>query len=136
MTPSLTGNMFWVFLETKLEAPSFVSQKTGIWIYCCKMRCFKLHSTQNMFCFVNNNIELPWAVCNKKKKAFLLFSFLLLKHVRIKYIAWKAYFWLVCREIVLLPALLQLENIFFQFAANYPGFYFILLKTTFLHVSG
>ena len=92
MTPSLTGNMFWVFLETKLEAPSFVSQKTGIWIYCCKMRCFKLHSTQNMFCFVNNNIELPWAVYKKKIKAFLLFSFLLLKHVRIKYIAWKAYF--------------------------------------------
>ena len=47
----------------------------------------------------------------------------------------KSIFWFVCRKIVLLSALLHLRKFFFQFAVSHPGFYFVLLKTTFLLVS-
>ena len=74
---------FWVFFATKVEASSLISQKTAIWFYRCKIRCFKLHITNNMFCFVNNSIGLPWALSCKKS----VFAFLLLKHVAISFIA-------------------------------------------------
>ena len=63
--------MFWVFFATKVEDSSFISQKTAIWFYRCKIQCFKLHITDNMFCFVNNSIGLPWALyCKKSVFAF------------------------------------------------------------------
>ena len=63
--------MFWVFFATKVEDSSFISQKTAIWFYRCKIQCLKLHITDNMFCFVNNSIGLPWALyCKKSVFAF------------------------------------------------------------------
>ena len=79
----LLPKTFWVFFATKVEASSLISQKTAIWFYRCKIRCFKLHITNNMFCFVNNSIGLPWALSCKKS----VFAFLLLKHVAISFIA-------------------------------------------------
>ena len=79
----LLPKTFWVFFATKVEASSLISQKTAIWFYRCKIRCFKLHFTNNMFCFVNNSIGLPWALSCKKS----VFAFLLLKHVAISFIA-------------------------------------------------
>ena len=71
-----------------------------------------------MFCFVHNNTGLPWAIYHKKK-AFLLF---VAKTRWNQLYSIKSIFWLVCRKIVSLPALLHLEKVFFQFAAGHPGF--------------
>ena len=40
-------------------------------------------------------------------------------------------FWFVCRKIGMLPALLHLKRVFYQFAKAYANFYLILLKKTF-----
>ena len=85
------------------------------------MRCLKLHSTQNMFCVVNNNIELPWAIYHKKKKRFC-FCFFVAETRWNQLYSRKSIFRFVCRKIVLLPAFLHLEKIFFQFAAKLPWF--------------
>ena len=79
---------------------------------------FKLHSTHNIFCYVNNITGLPWAIYHTKK-AFLLF---VAKTRWNQLYSIKSIFWLVCRKIVSLPALLHLEKVFFQFAASHPGF--------------
>ena len=79
---------------------------------------FKLHSTHNIFCFVNNNTGLPWALYHKKK-TFLIF--IAKTHWNQLY-SIKSIFWFLCRKIVSLPALLHLEKVFFQFAASHPGF--------------
>ena len=119
MTLSLTENMFWVFLQLHWKLWALYHKKTVIWFYCCKMRCLKLHSIQNMFCLVNNNIELPWAIY-RKKKAFLIFLFFVAETRWNQLYKRKSIFWFVCRKIVLLPALLHLGKIFFQFAAKLP----------------
>ena len=135
MTISLTENMFWIFLQLHWKLRALYHKKTAIWFYCCKMRCLKLHSIQNMFCFVNNNIELPWAIYHKKKR-FWFFCFLLLKHVGISYIREKAYFGLFAAKLCCCQRYCTWEKFSSSLQQNYPGFYFILLKTTFLLVSG
>ena len=87
------------------------------------MRCFNLHSTENMFCFVNQNIGLPWAIHHQKKR----FCFFVAKTRWNQLYSIKSIFWFVCRKIVLLPALLHREKVFFQFAASHPDFHFTLL---------
>ena len=105
-------------------------KKTAIWFYHWKLRCFKLHNTDNMFCFVINNIGLPWALYRKKK----CFCFFLAKTRCNQLYSIRSKFWFVCRKIVLLPVLLHVEKVFFQFAVSHPDFHFTLLKTTFLPV--
>ena len=113
--------MFWVFLQLHWKLKALYNRKTAIWFYCCKMHCLKLHSTQNMFCVVNNNIELPWAIYHKKKKRFC-FCFFVAETRWNQLYSRKSIFRFVCRKIVLLPSILHLEKIFFQFAAKLPWF--------------
>lgn len=68
------------FFATKLEV---ISQKKEISFCRRKIHCFKLHSTDNMSCFVNNNIGFPWALYRKKSVSV----FMLLKDAAISYIA-------------------------------------------------
>ena len=79
---------------------------------------FKLHSTLNMFCFVNNNTGVPWAIYHKKKR----FCFFVAKIRWNQLYSIKNIFCFVCLKIVSLPALLHLEKVFLQFAAGHPGF--------------
>ena len=94
----------------------------------------KLHSTHNIFCFVNNNTGLSWAIYKKKKSVFFIF---VAKTRWNQLYSIKSIFWFVCCKIVSLPALLHLEKVFFQSAAGHPGFLLhFTTKTTFLLVSG
>ena len=79
---------------------------------------FKLHSTHNIFYFVNNNTGLPWALYHKKK-TFLIF--IAKTHWNQLY-SIKSIFWFVSVKIVSLT-LLHLEMVFVQFAATHPGFF-------------
>ena len=45
-------------------------------------------------------------------------------------------FGFVCRKMVLFPALLHWEKVFYQFSASHADFYLILLKRTFSFVLG
>ena len=135
MTLSLTENMFWVFLQLHWKLRALYHKKTAIWFYCCKMRCLKLYSIQNMFCFVNNNIELPWAIYHKKK-AFLIFLFFVAETRWNQLYKRKSIFGLFAAKLCCCQRYCTWEKFSSSLQQNYPGFYFILLKTTFLLVSG
>ena len=78
-----------------------------------KTHCFKLHSTENMFWLIGNEIGFHE----------------LYKHVALTQ---KNMFWPVSRKVVLFPALLQGKKVSFQFALSHPAFHLILLERTFL----
>ena len=84
------------------------------------MRCFNLHSTENMFCFVNNNIGFPWAIYHQTKSVFVFF---VAKIRRNQLHSIKSIFWFVCRKIVSLPALLHLKKVFFAVCSESPWFF-------------
>ena len=126
----LPKTCFGFFKQLNWKLWALYHKKTAIWFYHWKLRCLKLHNTDNMFCFVINNIGLPWALYRKKK----CFCFFFAKTRCNQLYSIKSIFWFVCRKIVLLPAFLHLEKVFFQFAVSHLDFHFILLKTTFLPV--
>ena len=90
-----------------------------------KVRCFKLHTTKNMFWLVGTKIGFFELHIAKNSD----FAFCLLKHVALTERS-------VRRKGVSFPALLHGKKVFLQFAASHPAFLLILLKTTFFLVMG
>ena len=81
-----------------------------------KTRCFKLHSTENMFWLIGNEIGFHELYMFAKTRSTDT----------------KNMFWPVSRKDVLFPALLQGKKVSFQFALSHPAFHLILLERTFL----
>ena len=90
-----------------------------------KVRCFKLHTTKNMFWLVGTKIGFFELHIARNSD----FAFCLLKHVALTERS-------VRRKVVSFPALLHGKKVFLQFAASHPAFLLILLKTTFFLVIG
>ena len=81
-----------------------------------KTHCFKLHSTENMFWLIGNEIGFHE-----------LYMF-----AKTRCTDTKNMFWPVSRKVVLFPALLQGKKVSFEFAASHPAFHLIFLERTFL----
>ena len=55
---------FWQ-LQWKLRTLAHKKKKAA---FRCKIRCFNLHSNENMFWFVGNKIRLLWSLYHKKQR--------------------------------------------------------------------
>ena len=95
---------------TKKQLFGFIVAKCAAWSFIASRICFASLTTTLSF------LELYIA----KKKAFLIFLFFVAETRWNQLYKRKSIFWFVCRKIVLLPALLHLGKIFFQFAAKLP----------------
>ena len=111
---------------TKKQQFGFIVAKCAAWSFIASRICFTSLTTTLSF------LELYIT----KKKRFWFFCFLLLKHVGISYIREKAYFGLFAAKLCCCQRYCTWEKFSSSLQQNYPGFYFILLKTTFLLVSG
>ena len=80
-----------------------------------KTRCFKLHSTENMFWLASNEIGFLEVYIAKKRFCFL-FATTRCTHT-------KNMFWPVSRKVVLFPALLQREKGFLPVCSKSPWFF-------------
>ena len=96
---------------TENQQFGFIVAKCAAWSFMAPRICFASLTTTLSF------LELYIT----KKKAFLLLFFVAETRWNQLY-SRKSIFRFVCHKIVLLPALLHLEKIFFQFAAKLPWF--------------
>ena len=118
------GKHVWVCWQRNWKFRT-LSQKRSDLGFPRKVRCFKLHTTKNMFWLVGTKIGFFEIYIAKNSD----FAFCLLKHVALTERS-------VRRKVVSFPALLHGKKVFLQFAASHPAFLLILLKTTFFLVIG
>ena len=116
--------MFW-FVGKEIGSFELYIKKSSDLVFPRKLRCFKLYNTENMFWLVGTKIGFFELYIAKSS----VFVFCLLKHVALTQRS-------VCCKVVLFPALLHGQKVFFQFAASHPAYLLILLKTTFFLVIG
>lgn len=108
--------MFWS-VGKEIGSFELCVTKSSNLVFPWKTRCFKLHSTENIFSLVGNKIGFFECYIAKKQRFSFLFAKTRCTHT-------KNMFWSVFRKVVLFPVLLHGKKVFFQFAD------LILLKTT------
>ena len=113
------------FLGNEIGSFELYRRKSSDLVFPRKVRCFKLHTTKNMFWLIGTKIGFFELYIAKNSD----FAFCLLKHVALTQ-------WSVRRKVVSFPALLHGKKVFLQFAASHPSFLLMLLKTTFFLVIG
>ena len=113
------------FVGNEIGSFELYLRKSSDLVFPQKVRCFKLHTTKNMFWLIGTKIGFFELYIAKNSD----FAFCLLKHVALTQ-------WSVHRKVVSFPALLHGKKVFLQFAASHPSFLLILLKTTFFLVIG
>ena len=112
---------FWPFIlhktsvGNKIESFELYVTKSSALVSRWKTRCFKLHSTEDMFWLASN--EIGFLEVYIAKKGFLLFVCYNTLHSH------KNMFWPVSRKVVLFPALLQREKGFLPVCSKSPCFF-------------
>ena len=126
---------FWPFIlhktcvGNKIESFELYATKSSALVSRWKTRCFKLHSTENMFWLASNEIGFLEVYIAKKS----VFAFCLLQHVALTQ---KTCFGLLAVKLCCFQRYCKGKKVSFQFAASHPAFFLILLKTTFFLVFG